>query len=120
SAEAARGIGIYEVGTGPVEIATISTAGEAGISAGTGTFTPDYFSGNFTIQIGAFSEKSNAEKLIQRLSQTYKNVHMVSYHDGNKIIYRVRVGEAHTLEKAVEYETHMIRNGFPDAFVVAE
>ncbi|MEW5910632.1 MAG: septal ring lytic transglycosylase RlpA family protein, partial [Thermodesulfobacteriota bacterium] len=55
SAEAARGIGIYEVGTGPVEIATVSTAGEAGISAGTGTLTPDYFSGNFTIQIGAFS-----------------------------------------------------------------
>jgi rare lipoprotein A len=117
SVEAAKAIGIYDAGTGPVEIVTIGATGNVRPSTGTSV---DYFSGNFTIQIGAFSEKSNAERLILQLSHLYKNAHMTPYYDGNKILYRVRVGQAHTLEKAIEYETHMIQNGFPDAFVVAE
>ncbi|MFH1102566.1 MAG: septal ring lytic transglycosylase RlpA family protein [Pseudomonadota bacterium] len=122
SVGAAKAIGIHQAGTAPVEIVALGPSPETTpVSASSAAPRPiDYFSGNFTIQIGAFSDKTNAEKLIQQLEQTYKSVHMVPFFDGARTWYRVRVGRSNNLQKALEYETHMIQNGFPDAFVVAE
>jgi len=80
----------------------------------------DYHKGNFTFQIGAFSDKSNANRLKDKLDQTYKNAHVSEYDNGQEIWYRVRVGKATSLEQAVEYEEILIKHGFKDVFIVAE
>jgi len=80
----------------------------------------DYHQGNFTFQIGAFSDKQNAYGLKDKLNQTYKNAHVSEYDNGQEILYRVRVGKATSLEQAVEYEEILIKHGFKDVFIVAE
>ena len=53
---------------------------------------PDPFLGYFTVQVGAFKDKGNADRLKERLSVTYSPVFIqqVSLDDGD--FYRVRVG----------------------------
>jgi rare lipoprotein A len=53
---------------------------------------PDPFLGYFTVQVGAFKDKGNADRLKERLSTTYSPVFIqqVSLDDGD--FYRVRVG----------------------------
>lgn len=53
---------------------------------------PDPFLGYFTVQVGAFKDKGNADRLKERLSETYSPVFIqqVSLDDGD--FYRVRVG----------------------------
>jgi rare lipoprotein A len=80
----------------------------------------DYYKGNFTFQIGAFSDQQNAIRLKDKLDQTYKNSHVSEYDNGLEILYRVRVGRASSLEEALEYEKALIQHGFKDVFIVAE
>lgn len=53
---------------------------------------PDPFSGYFTVQVGAFKDKGNADRLKERLSGTYSPIviQQVNLDEGN--FYRVRVG----------------------------
>jgi rare lipoprotein A len=53
---------------------------------------PDPFSGYFTVQVGAFKDKGNADRLKERLSATYGPtfIQQVNLDEGN--FYRVRVG----------------------------
>ena len=84
-------------------------------------FVPgDYYSGNFVIQVGAFIQKDNAEKLVSRLSGEYKNAHFLPFSLGETTFYRVRVGLFSDLTEARAFEQQMATKGFPQAFVVAE
>ncbi len=122
STRAAREIGIHDPGTGPVEIVAIGRPElrSSASSPSTSYVKTNYFSGNFTVQVGAFTDRKNAEQLVQNLSRTYKNVHISEYSDGRNTFFRIRVGRTHDLEEAVKYEAYLIQNGFPRAFVVAE
>jgi rare lipoprotein A len=51
-------------------------------------------SGYFTVQIGAFRDRSNAERLRDRLSATYSPIFIVQYDTSDGPFYRVRVGKA--------------------------
>ena len=113
---AARQLGIVGPGTGPVEVVALATP----IEADSPPVRVDLYSGNFTFQVGAFGVRENAERLKAKLSQTYPNVHIVPFDRGDRVLYRVRIGHAATLKEAADYEAHLIENGFPDAFVVAE
>jgi len=119
SYSAARKLELVGPGTAPVEIVALGAMTPPGAPAG--TYLPvDYFSGNFTIQVGAFADRANAERLKSRLDQKFKNAHIAMYDTGSGIFYRVRVGRCTTLQQADEYEAAMIREGFRDAFAVAE
>lgn len=49
--------------------------------------------GTFTIQVGAFKDKANAEKLVRRLSADYTSVELQSFHTPKgEAFYRVHVG----------------------------
>lgn len=122
SYKAAKILGVFGPGTAPVEIvalgAPVGPTGKGGVPR---QYVPvDYYSGNFTFQVGAFAERQNAERLKRKLALTYKNAHITVYDRGDQLFYRVRVGRSRTLAKAEEYETMLIQNGFPDAFTVAE
>lgn len=122
SLKAAKDIGLHSAGTAPVKITAIGAGKQKGkTSKISSANTPiNYETGVFTIQVGAFTKRTNAEQFKDKLAQKYKNVHIKSTFDGNQTIYRVRVGRSYTLQKAGEYEDTMIRHGFKDAFAVAE
>ena len=80
----------------------------------------DYYSGNFTFQIGAFKNKDNAIRLKRKLEERYLNVHITEYDTGQDILYRVRIGKASSLEEAVAFENKLLQDGFKDVFIIAE
>lgn len=119
---AAKKIGIVGPGTAPVKIVALGRSGQRETkSKGSRSYIPaDYYKGNFTIQIGAFKDRNNAERLKQKLDRSYKNVHIIPYSREDEVLYRVRVGRCSTLEEAIKYEEILIQNGFRDAFTIAE
>jgi rare lipoprotein A len=115
---AADKIDMIGPGTAPVEIEAVAhpVAGRSG-----STVVPvDYFSGNFTFQVGAFTDRRNAERLRQELEKGHQNAHITVFDRGDQIFYRVRVGRCASLEEAIAYEKRLIENGYPDTFTVAE
>jgi len=117
---AAKKIGIVGPGTAAVEIVALGTPTVTDSGSTLSYTAGDYYSGNFTFQVGAFADRRNAEQLEAKLARDYVNVHVTVFDRGDQIFYRVRVGKCSTLEQAAEYEDHLIQNGFPDAFAVAE
>lgn len=119
---AAKKMGIVGPGTAPVEVIALGMPTDSKSTTATSpTYMPiDFYSGNFTIQVGAFSNPDNAKKLKLELSRIYKNAHIVNDLHEKKAPFKVRVGACSTLEQAVKYETRLIRDGFPDAFIIAE
>ena len=119
---AAKKIDIATSGTAPVVIVALEPKNrQTPMSKEKSEHKPvDYYKGNFTFQIGAFSDKQNALRLKENLDQTYKNAHVSEYDNGLETLYRVRVGKTSSLEQAVEYEKALIQHGFKDVFIVAE
>ena len=120
SYSAAREIRIVGPGTARVEVVALgkrtTTTGKTASSYTAG----DYYTGNFTFQVGAFLSRENAEKQRRQLAQRYKNAHIAVYDRGDQIFYRVRVGRFSTLKEAVEQEKILIQDGFADPILVAE
>lgn len=118
---AARHIDMLGPGTAPVRVEALGALDSRYSGAGTPHYIPlDYYSGNFTFQIGAFTEKNNADRLVQRLSTQYANAHSVPFYDGLRTFYRVRVGRVATLEQAERFEQNLKSSGFAETFIVAE
>ncbi len=118
----AKKLGLVGPGTAPVKITALGTPIQSKTKKGSiRSYVPlDYYKGNFTVQIGAFSDRNNAKRLKQKLDLTYKNAHITIYNNGYETFYRVRVGHCSTLEKAIEYENKLIESGFEGAFAIAE
>jgi len=53
----------------------------------------DVTAGFFTVQVGAFRDKNNAERLRDRLSLTYSPIFIQQYDSADGTFYRVRVGK---------------------------
>ena len=117
---AAKKLGLVGPGTAEVEIEALGTPAVANGDKGQAFVQRDYYSGNFTFQVGAFANRENAERLKRKLDEQYKNAHITLYDRGDKIFYRVRVGAFNTLEDAVRNEAILIQDGYPDTFMVAE
>ena len=118
----AKKLGVVGPGTAPVKITALGSLVRSKTKKGSiKSYVPlDYYKGNFTVQIGAFSDRSNAERLKQKLDKKYRHVHITAFNNGYETFYRVRVGRCSTLEKAIEYENKLIGNGFEGAFAIAE
>ncbi len=117
---AAKELGLLEPGTAQVEVVALGVPAPADGGAGRSYVRGDYFSGNFTYQVGAFANRENAERLQRSLNQAYRNSHITVYDRGDTIFYRVRVGVFTSLEEAVRNEEVFINDGFSDGFLVAE
>ena len=117
---AAKELGLLEPGTARVEVVALGVPASADGGAGHSYVRGDYFSGNFTYQVGAFANRENAERLQRSLKQAYRNSHITIYDRGDRIFYRVRVGAFTSLEEAVRNEEVFINDGFSNGFLVAE
>jgi rare lipoprotein A len=75
---AAVALGMIGAGTAPVRIELLSAPGP--------------LTGEFTVQIGAFADRSNAERLRDRLLVRYQTILIQEYDAPTGHFYRVRVG----------------------------
>ena len=110
---AAQRLCVVGPGTAPVEIIALGTPVESGTGdRGPRTYIAgNYYSGNFTIQIGAFTVWENAEKMKAQMARTYQNAHIVKYEEEGQVFYRVRVSKTDSLEQAKNYEAALIARG---------
>jgi rare lipoprotein A len=118
---AAQKLGVVGPGTAPVEIMALAapTRSVAQPDGGRQFEKVDLTRGNFTFQVGAFKNHANARRLADKLQQRYTNVHIASFDRGDGLYHRVRVGRAHRLDEAEDYERTLMRQGY-DVFIVAE
>ena len=119
---AAKKLGIVGPGTAYVKIDALARPIQSDMSkSNTGSYpATDLYEGNFTVQIGAFGEMKNAERLRKELARTYEDVYITSYFNGKNTFYRVKVGKYTNLGQANRFERIMIQNGYKDAFAIAE
>jgi rare lipoprotein A len=99
-----REVGMLDLDSGPTPLVEVA----------------DLKTGDFTIQIGAFTEKKNALEIADRLGVVFDYVHIAvqKRNDGRKALYKVHVSRSETLSKAGEIEKRLENMGFTEAFVV--
>ena len=66
---------------------------------------------NFTVQVGAFGSRDNAENLVKRLSENYSDVTIVPPAIGGPVLFRVRVGSFVKREEAEEAAQKLAASG---------
>ncbi|MDD5450524.1 MAG: septal ring lytic transglycosylase RlpA family protein [Desulfovibrionales bacterium] len=122
SLAAAREIGIHNNGTAFVRVEALGTpteVSENGRRVKRFVQTVDYRAGNFWIQVGAFTNKDNADRMRATLNRNYGQVDIEAHNRGDALFYRVQVFAATNLDKARDLQRQFEDNGFPGAFLVA-
>jgi peptidoglycan lytic transglycosylase len=73
----------------------------------------DPASGFFTVQVGAFRDRDNAERLRERLNVSYSPIFIQQYDSPDGVFYRVRVGKISGQDAAQQFgEQLRDREGF--------
>ncbi|MDD2897138.1 MAG: septal ring lytic transglycosylase RlpA family protein [Desulfuromonadaceae bacterium] len=78
-----------------------------------------YDSGNFALQVAAFTNRSNAYRYADNLRRTYGTTGVQEARVGGEMFYRVRLGHYSSLKAAQSAQESFERKGFPGNFVVA-
>jgi peptidoglycan lytic transglycosylase len=102
---AAVALGMIGTGTAPVRIELLSG--------------PNPMTGNFTVQVGAFTDRTNAERLRDRLLARYQPIFIQDYDAPAGHFYRVRVGRLPSTDSAQQLAGQLqTSEGFQQTFVV--
>lgn len=94
---AARKLGMAEEGLAPVEIRVLKWGSKAG---------------DFTVQVGSFTVKNNAQRLMKHLKKKYPDTYIVTYITNNKKFYRVRIGFKKDIKEAELLVQKLSSEGF--------
>ena len=118
----AKSIGMLDQGTAPVRIEALGTAERREIGGRVETVLVQprsYEEGRFTVQVGSFQDKDNAEVLAGRLRREFGRVRIEAFDRGDAVFHRVQVSERKTIGQAMALKARLERLGFKDCFVVA-
>jgi cell division septation protein DedD len=74
--------------------------------------------GNFTVQVGAFTQRGNAERLRDQLMPRYAPIFIQDYDAPNGMFYRVRVGRVPSQQGAEQLAAQLRTQQQLDTFVV--
>src|SRR6266478_6419077 len=77
----------------------------------------DPTAGFFTVQVGAFRDRTNAERLRDRLSATYSPIFIQQYDSPDGVFYRVRVGKISGEDAAHQFGEQLHDRGGFTSFV---
>ncbi len=115
---AAQQLEIVDSGTAPVLVRAL---GYRTVVDGHSRYVApvDYDSGTFAVQIGAFANRQNADSLAARMRSSHGKSSVVAVNSDGRRLYRVRVGEYHSLQQAENAVAEFESRGFPGSFVVA-
>jgi rare lipoprotein A len=104
SLAAAREIELVGPGVAPVRVEVLGDV--------------DLTAGFFTVQVGAFRDRGNAERLRERLTASYSPIFIQQYDSPDGLLYRVRVGKITGEDAARQFSEQLRgREGF-SPFVV--
>jgi rare lipoprotein A len=78
----------------------------------------DPTAGFFTVQVGAFRDRGNAERLREKLNATYSPIYIQPYDAPDGVFYRVRVGKISGEDAARQYATQLKTHDGFTTFVV--
>jgi rare lipoprotein A len=112
------------IGAGVSDVKVIALAREVGKTTQGKGAKPlveitDFESGEFTIQVGAFQDKNNAEKIAERLRVIFNFVQVTIHLDDNRrTLHRVHASKSKTLAQAEKVEKRLEAMGFKAAFIV--
>ena len=123
SRSGAKALGVLGPGTAPVRVEALGRMKKRKVGGRIERVLvqpASYEEGRFTVQVGSFRERSNAEALARRLNQTYRPVRVRAFDRGDAVFYRVHVSEQKTIGQAQKMEALLERQGFADSFVVAD
>ncbi len=123
SLASAKMIGLVGPGVAPVRITALApqVATRHGSGAGESPVveTRDLRAGEFTVQVGAFAQRSNALGLAKRLSVLFDYVKVTEFVDEyDRTLHRVRATKTTSLDEAGKREEQLKEMGFRDSFVV--
>jgi len=115
---AAKQLGITGTGTAPVHIEALGYRSADG--TGPAPYRPpaSYDTGDFAVQIAAFTRRENAERLAARMRKGYGAAGIQDATVNGSRFYRVRVGSYGSLAKAERARGDFEQGGFPGSFVV--
>lgn len=120
---AAREIGLIGPGTARVHLIALSREVgkiKSGNTQKTLVEAKDFNRGKFTVQVGAFEKRENAERLAGRLRVIFDHVTMTPYEPyPTRTLYRVRVSLSENMTEAGNIVTRLEYLGFSETFVVA-
>ncbi len=80
---------------------------------------PNFASGEFYVQIGAFTKKINALKLQRRFTDAGHSMALQKYYVPRTTLFRVQVYAGKTLDSARRAETALHKHGYDGAFIIA-
>ncbi len=118
SYSAAKQLGIVDAGTAQVKVQAL---GYRQTDGGQVSYRPpsSYDIGSFSVQVGAFSVSDNAYRLATRLRNQHGKAEVQTATVNGQQMYRVRVGDYRSLERAERAVVDFSSRGFPGSFVVA-
>jgi rare lipoprotein A len=123
SRAAARQLEMLDDGVAEVEVVALGEGGKiTRRKKEEVVLTPrkDYSYGSFAVQVGAFTVRDNALRLVKRMKSDHGFSEMTRYNRGDAVFYRVRVGSFKTETEATVFRDQLIDSGeFNSAFVVA-
>lgn len=116
---AANTLGVVGPGTAPVIVTALGYKGAA--SDGTVTYRlPQAIDrGPFAVQVGAFTQQQNAQRLRSALHQRYGYADLRQAQINGQIFYRVRAGKYSSLTEARQAQQAFLHAGYGLGFVVA-
>lgn len=95
---AAQMLGMWEKGTAPVKVEVVSLAIEPVL--------------RFTLQVGSFTDETNAQKLAEQLRKSFENVYVATVETLTQKYHRVRVGQFETKDAALIIAEKLSQMGF--------
>ncbi len=95
---AAQMLGMWAKGTAPVKVEVVSLASEPVL--------------RFTIQVGSFTDETNAQRLAEQLRKSFENVYVATVETLTQKYHRVRVGQFDTREAALAIAQKLSQMGF--------
>ncbi len=112
----ARALGFEAVGTAPVRIEALGYS-----EGGSNQYREplSYDSGNYSVQVGAFTKAENAERLSEEMKKVYGFSEIRSAWVRGEHFYRVYAGRYPSLRSAEAAEKVFETNGYPGSFVVS-
>jgi rare lipoprotein A len=95
---AAQMLGMWGKGTAPVKVEVLSLGIEP--------------VQRFTLQVGSFTDETNAQKLAEQLRKSFENVYVATMETLTQRYHRVRVGQFETREAALVIAEKLSQMGF--------
>lgn len=111
---AAKDIGIDKDGTARVRLTAL------GSRNGQNLIQSNYDSGNFLIQVGAFTVRDNALRLKDQLAMKYRGASVSEFEKDSKTFFRVRIGPINSLSETKRLLKNVSSEGFDSSFIVRD